>query len=181
MSEKRTLPIARYVQCGFHKLADDPCKGRFGTHFASCPIKRTMISSSAPSTARVWPSRVPSPHPTRPSSSVIFTKSQRGFTLKYSMSLIGAMSNGMVLIKKVALVTRSDVNPLATCSYMDAINSTQMPRLTDSVHIATTSRGVLQKPRRSAWGYQSLFGDPISRADSLEICTGSVEKLGWQP
>jgi hypothetical protein len=118
MSEKRNLPTARYVQCGFHKLADDPCKDRFGTHFASCPIKRTMISSSAPSTARVWPSRVPSPHPTRPSSSVIFTKSQRGFTLKYSMSLIGAMSIAMVLITELALVTRSDVVPLATYSYM---------------------------------------------------------------
>lgn len=55
---------------------------------------RAIISSSAPSTAREWPSRVPSPQPKLPSSSVTLTNSQRGLTRKYSIDLILAIFAG---------------------------------------------------------------------------------------
>jgi hypothetical protein len=54
-------------------------------------MSRTLSSSRAPSTARVWPSNVPSPHPAWSFWSMILTKSHLGLTRKYSMDLMGAI------------------------------------------------------------------------------------------
>lgn len=131
-----------------------------GTYLASCPIKRTMISSNAPSTARVCPSSVPSPHPTPPSSSVILTKSHRGLTLKYSISLIGAMSIALAIVG-VSIIANAvpSTKVLRLHIIRIVIGSSQKPIL-DSVMM---DGSVLWEPRRSAWGYPGfIWGPPVS-------------------
>ena len=63
----------------------------FQSYSASIPTIRDPYASKQPSTAWVWPSRDPSPHPECPSESVIFTNSHLGGTRKYSTVMIFAI------------------------------------------------------------------------------------------
>jgi hypothetical protein len=67
-------------------------RGSVMSYSASNPTYRSAHASKQPSTACVWPSSDASPQPKLPSASVIFTKSQRGGTRKYSIVAILPMT-----------------------------------------------------------------------------------------
>jgi hypothetical protein len=108
---------------------------------------------------------------------VILTKSHRGFTLKYSISLTGAISTALAVFGcgdgcKCSTCTRDEASLAPSYKNYNRIHSEA------DIRLCGNASG-LREPRRSAWGYQGfIWGDPVLYYGLLRVSVNTGHDTG---